>query len=110
MRILAEDEQVDNIYVSKRTMFLDKKNKKVIIKETDGKISEEYQIIIPLDEKDKKIIELENRLKEMEERINVKYAEPIGANVEQQQSDAISDELIKSTTKTDGKSTSKSAK
>ena len=33
-----------------------KKNKKVIIKEVDGKISEEYEIVLPLDEKDKKII------------------------------------------------------
>lgn len=69
-KILKDDEDVENIFISKKTMFLDKKNKKLIIKELDGKISEEYEIVIPLDEKDKKILDLETRLKEMEERIN----------------------------------------
>ena len=62
---IIEEEDVNNILVSKRTMFLDKKNKKVLIKEIDGKISEEYEIIVPLDEKDKKILDLEKRLKEL---------------------------------------------
>jgi hypothetical protein len=66
-RILKEDEKAEDIYITKKTMFLDKYNKKLLIKETDGSISEEYEIVIPLDEKDKKILELENRLKEMEE-------------------------------------------
>ena len=78
-RILNEDEQIENVYINKRTMFLDKINKKLMIKEIDGKISEEYEIIIPLDEKDKKIIELENRLKEMEGKFN-EYAKPIKSN------------------------------
>lgn len=66
-RILKEDEKAEDIYITKKTMFLDKYNKKLLIKETDGSISEEYEIVIPLDEKDKKILELENKLKEMEE-------------------------------------------
>jgi hypothetical protein len=74
-RILKEDEDVSNIFINKRTMFLDKQNKKVIIKELDGKISEEYEIIIPLDEKDKKIMELEKRLEEMEGKLNDEYSE-----------------------------------
>ena len=65
-KILKENEQADNIYVSRRTMFLDKKNKKLLIKETDGSISEQYEIVLPLDEKDKKILELEQKIKEME--------------------------------------------
>ena len=69
-RILKEDEEVNNILINKRTMFLDKKNKKLLVKEINGDISEEYEIIIPMDEKDKKILDLENRLKEMEDRIN----------------------------------------
>ena len=47
-------------------MILDKYNKKLFIKELNGDISEEYEIVLPLDEKDKKIQELENRIKEME--------------------------------------------
>lgn len=69
-RVLKEDEEAENILINKRTMFLDKKNKKVLIKEIDGTISEEYEIVVPLDEKDKKIIELENKLKKMEETID----------------------------------------
>ena len=76
-RILNDNEEVENIFINKRTMFLDKKNKKVLVKELDGKISEEYGIIIPLDEKDKRILELEKRLKEMEDKINYEYSEPI---------------------------------
>lgn len=69
-KILKDDEELDNIFVNKRTMFLDKANKRLVIKELDGRISEEYEVVIPLDEKDQKIKDLEKRLKEMEERIN----------------------------------------
>lgn len=97
-RILNEDEEVGNIYINKRTMFLDKKNKKLLIKELDGKISEEYEIVIPMDEKDKKIMQLEKKLKEMEEKINDKYTEPIRANDDKQKSyaDVDGDDTAKS--------------
>ena len=84
-KVLEGDEDISNIFVSRKTMFLDKKNKKVIIKDVDGKISEEYEIVIPLDEKDKRIIELEDRLKNMEVKIN-EYAKPSRANDEEQKS------------------------
>ena len=109
-KILKDDEEVENVLINKRTMFLDKKNKKILIKEVDGKISEQYEIILPLDEKDKRILELENKLKEMEVRINDKFAEPIRTSDEQQQSNAIDDELAKSTAKASSKSVSKSTK
>lgn len=109
-RILNENEEVQNILINKRTMFLDKNNKKLYIKETDGKISEEYEIIIPLDAKDKKILELEKRLKEMEEKINVEYAKPVRADDVKQQSNANDNEPIKPTTKTNDKPIQKSAK
>lgn len=102
-RILNEDEQIENILINKKTMFLDKKNKKLLIKEIDGKISEEYEIVIPLDEKDKKILELENKLKDMEVRFN-EYAKPIKSNDDIKQSNANDDGNVKSSTKTDVKS------
>ena len=80
-RILKDGEEAENTYVARRTMFLDKKNKKLLIKETDGTISEQYEIILPLDEKDKKILELEQRIKEMEEH---EHTESNGTNNEQQ--------------------------
>lgn len=106
-RILKDDEDINNCFISRKTMFLDKKNKKVVIKELDGKISEEYEIVIPLDEKDKKILELENRLKEMEGKINDKYSEHNGTTNEQQQSNTNGNEFVKPTTKTNGKSISR---
>lgn len=105
-KILKDDEEVENILINRRTMFLDKKNKKVVIKEVDGKISEEYEIILPLDEKDKRILDLENKLKEMEEKIN-EYAKPIGANDEQQKSDDNDDVNVEQQTKGFFKSVSK---
>lgn len=93
-KILSNGEDVSNIGITRRTLFVDEKNKKVVIKELDGSISKEYEIIIPLDEKDKKILELENRLKEMEVKIN-EHTEPSRTNDEQQQSNADVDGDVK---------------
>ena len=109
-RILKDDEDVENTFINKRTMFLDKKNKRIVIKEIDGKISEQYEIILPLDEKDKKILELEKRLKEMEDKVNVEHTEPIRTNDKQQQSNANVDGNVESTTKANGGTVSKSTK
>lgn len=97
---IIEEEDVNNILVSKRTMFLDKKNKKVLIKEIDGKISEEYEIIVPLDEKDKKILDLEKRLKELEARYE--YAESTKSDDEIKQPNADDVINVDTTTKTNG--------
>lgn len=84
-RILKEGEQVENILINKRTMFLDESNKKLYVKEVDGSISKEYEIIIPLDEKDKKILDLETKLKEMENKIN-EYSKSTITNTKQSKS------------------------
>lgn len=102
-KILKDDEDATNIYVSKRTMFLDKKNKKVIIKEIDGTISEQYDIIVPLDEKDKKIIELEHRLKEMEEKINVESTKSYKSINDEPKSNANDYEYNDTATENNGK-------
>lgn len=109
-KILGDDEQVENVLVNKRTMFLDKKNKKLLIKELDGKISEEYEIVIPLDEKDKKILALENKIKEMEEIINAKLPELNKSNDVEFKSITDGNGDIKPATKTVSKSVSKSTK
>lgn len=113
-KILKEDEDAGNILINSKTMFLDKKNKKVFVKEVDGTISEEYEIVIPLDEKDKKILEQDKRITELENIIkemrdnNVKYAEPNRTDDEQHQSNADGNEFVKSTAKAINKSISKS--
>ena len=100
-RILKEDEEVSNIFITKKTMFLDKKNKKIIIKELDGTISEEYEIVIPLDEKDRKIMELEKRLKEMEGKFN-EYSEHTRTNTKQPESFSNVNEQNDTSTTTNG--------
>ena len=71
VKFLNQNEDIANIIISKKTIFIDEKNSKISIKEVDGSISKVYNIIVPKDEKDLKIEELENKLKELEERVNV---------------------------------------
>ena len=72
VKFLKNNEDVFNIIISKKTLFIDENNAKISIKETDGTISKVYDIIIPKDEKDLKIEELEKKLRELEERVNDK--------------------------------------
>jgi len=63
------NENPADIYVANKTAFIDLKNGKLSIKETDGDIKE-YFLIMPKDEKDLKIENLEKKLREMENKIN----------------------------------------
>lgn len=75
-RFVKDNEEVENIPITRRTAFISPKNKYLKIKELNGDI-ETYELIPPKDEKDLKIDELtqnntllENKLKEMEKMIN----------------------------------------
>lgn len=107
-RILKENEEVENVLVNRKTMFLDKKNKKLLIKEIDGNISEEYEILIPLDEKDKKILELEKKIREMEE--NDKCRKFDETNDDEYKPDADDEQYVKPTAKTNTRAISKTTK
>lgn len=109
-RILKENEDPMDIAVIRKTLFVDESNKKITIKEIDGTISKTYDIVIPLDEKDKKILELETRLKEMEEKINVEYAKSIRSINGEQESNEYVNDFIESSTKTDGESVTRTIK
>lgn len=63
-RILNENENPNEILVQRKTMFFEPKNGKLYIKELNGDIKE-YDVVLPLDEKDLKIQELERRLNEL---------------------------------------------
>lgn len=108
-RILGENEEIENVLINKKTMFLDKKNKRLVIKELDGKISEEYEIVIPLDEKDKKILELEDKIKQMEVKFN-EYSEFNRSINEQHESNSNANGELEPTTKASSKSVSKQTK
>lgn len=62
-------ENPSDIFVQNKTAFIDLKNGKLSIKETDGDIKE-YIIILPKDEKDLRIESLERKIKEMEAKFN----------------------------------------
>ena len=63
-RILNENENPNEILVQRKTMFFEPKKGKLYIKELNGDIKE-YDVVLPLDEKDLKIQELERRLDEL---------------------------------------------
>ena len=70
VRYLKPEEDIKNVIITKKTLFIDETNHRICVKELDGTISKNYEIIIPKDEKDIKIEELENKIKELEERVN----------------------------------------
>lgn len=76
-KYLQKGQSINDIIIQNRTLFIDEENKKVVIKEEDGNISKEYEIIIPLTKEQKEIQDLkntnlllENKLKEMEGILN----------------------------------------
>ena len=71
VKYVKENEDIANIIITKKTLFIDEKNSKISIKDTDGTIIKSYDIIVPKDEKDLKIEQLENKILELEEKINV---------------------------------------
>ena len=75
VKFLGKDDDITNIIVTKKTLFIDESKAKISIKEVDGSISKSYDIIIPKDEKDLKIEELEKKLQELEGKINVQSTE-----------------------------------
>lgn len=80
VKYVNKDDDISNIIITKKTLFIDENNAKISIKELDGSISKTYDIIIPKDEKDLKIEELENKLKELEGKINVQSTKSNVAN------------------------------
>lgn len=66
-KVLTNGEDISNIMINKRTLFVDEKNSKVIIKELDGTISKTYEIIVPKDEKDEKIEKLQKEIEKLKE-------------------------------------------
>lgn len=68
-RILNENEEVDNLYVANKTLFIN--DNMMVLKGVDGSLEKwEVKKIYPKDKKDEKILELENKIKELEMKIN----------------------------------------
>ncbi len=108
LRVLNENEEVENIYVNNKTFFLGAN--KLVIKDVDGKI-EKYDITktYPIDPKDVKINELENEIRQLKEMISNEHEqsiEPIKDVARPDSNVIINDE---SSTKKTSKSISKKA-
>ena len=77
-RVLNETEEVDNLYVNNKTLFIN--DNLMVIKDVDGKTEKwEVKKIYPIDKKDKKINALEEEIKKLKEVINehTEFNEPI---------------------------------
>ena len=108
-RYLKTGEYVNDILISNKTLFIDENNSKIYIKDVNGSILKNYDIVIPKDEKDLKIEELESKLKELEAKVNDKFTEPTRSIDNVEQSDADDNKSVKSTTTTIIRANTKSA-
>ena len=79
-RILNENEEVDNLYVANKTLFIN--DNLMILKGVDGSLEKwQFKKIYPIDKKDEKINALEDEIRKLKEMVNnepTKSNEPIG--------------------------------
>ena len=105
-RILNENEEVDNLYVSNKTLFIN--DELMVLKGVDGSL-EKWKVkkIYPIDKKDEKINSLEEEIKKLKEMINNEHNksnEPVRECIK---SDGNVDGLIETKPKTNDKPVTK---
>ena len=105
-RILNENEEVDNLYVTNKTLFIS--DNLMVLKGVDGSL-EKWNIskIYPIDKKDQKINELKSEIEKLKEMIGNEYAKPNKSIGERNESNEFDDVNIKSKPKTSSKYVSK---
>ena len=85
-RILNENEEVDNLYVANKTLFIN--DNLMVLKGVDGSLEKwEVKKIYPIDKKDEKINQLEEEIRKLKEVINNEHAKPNEPTREIKQSD-----------------------
>lgn len=105
-RILGENEEVDNLYVSNRTLFMGENM--AILKGVDGSLEKwEVKKIYPIDKKDEKINALEEEIKKLKEMMNNEHEQSNITARSFKQPNANDDEYVESKPKTSSKSVSK---
>ena len=73
-RILNENEEVDNLYVQNKTLFIN--DNLMVLKGVDGSLEKwEVKKIYPIDKKDEKISQLEEEVKKLKEMIGNEHTE-----------------------------------
>lgn len=74
-RILNENEEVDNLYVQNKTLFIN--DNLMVLKGVDGKLEKwEIKKVFPIDKKDEKISQLEEEIKKLKEMIKDEPTKP----------------------------------
>ena len=105
-RILNENEEVDNLYVANKTLFIN--DNLMVLKGVDGSLQKwSIKQVYPIDKKDEKISQLEDEVKKLKEMIKDEYAKPNEPTREIKQSNGNDDGNVKSKSETNGKSISK---
>lgn len=71
-RILNDNEEVDNLYVANKTLFINENL--MVLKGVDGSLEKwEVKKIYPIDKKDEKINQLEEEIRKLKEMVNNEY-------------------------------------
>lgn len=97
-RILNENEEVDNLYVQNKTLFIN--DNLMVLKGVDGKLEKwEIKKIFPIDKKDEKISQLEEEVKKLKEVLN-EYSKSNEPTKECNKSNANDDGDVESKSKT----------
>ena len=105
-RILNENEEVDNLYVSNKTLFIN--DNLMVLKGVDGSLEKwEVKKIYPIDKKDEKINELQEEVRKLKEMIGNEHTKSNEPTREFKQPTSTNDEYIEPKSKTNGKSISK---
>lgn len=105
-RILNENEEVDNLYVSNRTLFIN--DNLMILKGVDGSLEKwEVKKIYPIDKKDEKINALEMEIKKLKEEIRDEHKQSNSTTRECEKSYANDDGITEPKSKTNNKSIQK---
>lgn len=72
-RILNENEEVDNLYVANKTLFIN--DETMILKDVDGMTQKwEVKKVYPIDKKDEKINALEEEIRKLKEMMSNEHA------------------------------------
>ena len=105
-RILNENEEVDNLYVQNKTLFIN--DNLMVLKGVDGSLQKwEVKKIYPIDKKDAKINELTLKIEELERRLNDESTKSNESTRKCDKSDGNDDGNVESKPKTNGKYVSK---
>lgn len=108
-RILNENEEVDNLYVQNKTLFIN--DNLMVLKGVDGSLEKwEVKKVYPIDKKDEKISQLEEEIRSLKEMIKNEYSKFNGTNAERIKSNGNDDVNVESKSKANGTTVSKQNK